>query len=228
MKIGIVGTVFENTFGVRKTYMEWIDKLFPEANIVVLAPDSFEKDLNLLILPGGRDLIDSKKKPSYFDGHADPWFEYFDEHLLPQYIDAGTPIFGVCRGFQALCHSFGLKVIHHLPYHPFSQERTDEVHHILIPPEARNLLELDYSFLKVNSLHHQGISVNSATPEGFVVVGRDYYPSTKNRKEAIMGKLIEAFVIPEKGIAGVQWHPEEIDDDLSRQLLIEIIKKNDV
>ena len=102
-KIGIPGwMVGANSFGVTLPYAEFITNVLG-GELHILSPynGDIRRDLDLIVLPGGYDV-----NPLRYDEL--PWFstqnpnvilEAFDNFFLKKYIEANTPIFGICRGF---------------------------------------------------------------------------------------------------------------------------------
>lgn len=202
--IGIVGrTYYEGYFGAHNMYMKYLDRFGKVLVIPSWDTDSvcnfILDNVDLVVLPGGPDVLSVSygDAPHYFAGSAQPHLEYFDTYVLPWILREGVPIFGICRGIQALNVCMGGTLIQNIENHPTSKERTDLVHTV-------NIRGID---LKVNSMHHQGIArlANDLTslavsPDGIV--------------EAVVGN----------NIAAVQWHPEEIQDSLSEALITKLLK----
>lgn len=102
-KIGIVGwNTGENSFGITKPYYDYLSQ-FGQVHILVPQKGIVE-DLDLLVLPGGRDLnpLYYDEVPEVFCDNGDVLKEYFFKQNLPQYIASGTPIYGICLGFRYL------------------------------------------------------------------------------------------------------------------------------
>jgi putative glutamine amidotransferase len=219
--IGIVGWgMGENSFGATKPYVEYLKN---HGRLVILAPDEdIHPDLDLLVLPGGKDLSTHfyKQAPGMFNSDADQFKEYFFVNNLPKYIEAGIPIFGICLGFQQLCVHFGAKMKQHLVYHPTtpSDSRWECVHEVKVAPAYRYLLGEDVSgkkkdTFKSNSLHHQGVAQEDFPSTILDVVG------TSDK-----GTVLEAIKHKTLPIYGVQYHPEEIYDNLAWNMILELLK----
>ncbi len=112
-------------------------------------PYEFNKELDLLIIPGGADMNPTRgyvrNEPysslSFLQGNIDPFIEYFRHYLLDIYIDKGIPIVGICLGHQILGSRFGSKLMPHITNH------TEGLHTIKAGKDE----------LKVNTSHHQAI-----------------------------------------------------------------------
>jgi putative glutamine amidotransferase len=138
--------------------------------------------------------------------------------LIRRAVDAGVPVFGICRGFQEMNVAFGGTLhqkLHEVPGH--LDHRDDEsqplevqygpAHDVTLEPGGvlRSLATADR--IRVNSLHSQGIehlgeqlAVEARAPDG----------------------VVEAFRVREapRFALAVQWHPEwkVMSDPFSRAL----------
>jgi putative glutamine amidotransferase len=138
--------------------------------------------------------------------------------LIRRAVDAGVPVFGICRGFQEMNVAFGGTLhqkLHEVPGH--LDHRDDEsqplevqygpAHEVTLEPGGvlRSIAAADR--IRVNSLHSQGIehlgellAVEARAPDG----------------------VIEAFRVREARhfALAVQWHPEwkVMSDPFSRAL----------
>lgn len=206
-KIGIVGgTIGTNGFGINLDYIEFIRAL--EGEPILLFPDSEVKsDLDLLILGGGSDInpLRYNQIPSFYTSDSDPIKEYFDMCVLPLYIKANVPIFGICRGLQNLAVTFGYTLIQEC-YHPTNPK--DDPCKLVHKVHTTN-----NETFEVNSRHHQCVN-NKSTRDPFVL--------------ASFGTDIEAMRF-NNNIAGVQWHPENMNPGngfkWTINLINQIIKK---
>lgn len=229
-KIGIVAwATGDNSFGVTKPYLDFFSKF---GIVIMISPQQTDviEDLDLLVLPGGRDVAPYRygQAPGFWTGHPDVYLEHFDTQVLHKYISNNVAIFGICRGLQTLNVFFEGTLKQHLYNHPYSgSDRKDCVHLLnlnLEPFNNSNCFKLTkdltdktiFSKFRVNSLHHQAIDD----------LGKDFsvVAYTKNYNNDV-----EAIIHNKLPIAAVQYHPEEIHDALSynliTQLLFPIIKK---
>lgn len=126
--------------------------------------------------------------------------------LLRAAAEAGTPILGICRGFQEMNVAFGgtlLQEVHFTPgkldHRGLGNTVTEKYEHIShqIAFTEQGLLQqwTGMTAIEVNSLHHQGV--------------RTLAPNLKIEATAPDG-LVEAFSMPKAPgfVFGAQWHPE--------------------
>ncbi len=170
--------------------------------------------LDGLLLTGSR----SNVHPSRYGADVNPNVTLFDEDrdatafpLIHAAVEAGVPIFGICRGAQELNCAFGgtlHQLVHELPGNLDHRAVQDLPQHLKyfpaheIAPAKGGWLEtilrqhgFDFSDLKINSLHAQavaelgsGIAVEARAPDGVI--------------EAISMPGASAWTF------AVQWHPE--------------------
>lgn len=235
-KIGIVTSIDEKTgnIGVNKYYFLFAS-LFGEP---VLIPHNspVNKNLDLLILPGGADINPERyqKSPELFTQRPDIYKEYFDLHILPEYIEQRTPIFGICRGHQTLAVHFGMKLIQNF-YSSVSEYKfgtTNESSYINMGHPKLDLIEdqiLSRKILKHkhngknnvpfhssfiynhNSRHHQIIDESSLNENVSILA---YHDTLFN---------IEGLIYENYPAITVQWHPEIFEDTLSVILINELL-----
>lgn len=206
-KIGIVGwNTGENSFGVTKPYLEWLSQF---GDVEILTPKKgIVQDLDLLILPGGLDLNPSASDvvPSYYTSNSDVMKQYFYDVNLDQYLKIGTPIFGICLGFQQLCVKFGGTLVQNYPFDHSVKHRGDLVDELVV---LKHLTVT--SKPKVNSLHHQGC---------FELPNEMIIAREKTHGNIEVAKFNETTY-------GVQYHPEEIYDTLSKYIINLLLKNNE-
>jgi len=165
----------------------------------------YAMELDGLVLQGGNDVAPQ----SYGESPLDPrWAgdivrDRYEMELINAFVEAGKPVFGICRGLQVINVNFGgtlyqdiatqqPEAIRHV--NPGHYERN--LHRVCIEPGTR-LGQLCGGPLEstINSIHHQGIK---GLAPSFVVEAR--CPDDG---------MIEA--IRHTGpayVAAVQWHPE--------------------
>lgn len=175
--------------------------------------------LDGLMLAGGGDV-----EPHHFGqepieqlGETTPLRDRFELALLKEAAQMGLPVFGICRGLQVMNVSAGgtlyqdLKTQHperglSLMEHKQTAAYEVPTHKVAIMQNSllSSLYAGDEDTAMVNSMHHQAI--DRVSPEYRVTaVGRD------GVVEAIEHRS-------RKNWFAVQWHPERLEDRLSRSL----------
>lgn len=118
-------------------------------------------------------------------------------------IEAGRPVFGICRGFQELNVLFGGTLspdicagAHHRGGHWPFDEQFEHRHDIELEPDGRLAQVTGHRRATVNSVHEQGVE-RLGTGLAVEAVARD-------------DRLVEAFSAAPCGgtVMAVQWHPE--------------------
>jgi len=228
-KIAIVGHFTgENSFGISKPYLFFWQR-FGEVSLI----SPFEKhvrDVDLLVMPGGQDVDPYRYLTPEDDTHlyvGTPCMqkERFDRFLLPKYIEAKIPIFGICRGHQSLAVHFNAKLTQHM-YHETNPsndgaktmhkvETYDFIKHIIPTMHDYNDLNFD-----VNSRHHQ---VVMNCPQNATVIGRY---NGKEKKHWEEGDIEALTYFPNYPAHSVQWHPEDKQDDFSIRLINHLLNLN--
>ncbi len=157
-----------------------------------------------LLLPGGADL-----DPALYGESPHPAVaveEARDDLELAAWHAArarGVPIFGVCRGFQAINVFSGGRLVQHLEGHD-SQPEAPEAHPLLLDPGSHLAAILGESepmlSTEVNSYHHQAVRPADLAPG---LVASAVAPHDD-------GELVEALEAadPADWLVGVQFHPE--------------------
>lgn len=170
-----------------ENYLEY----FKEFNIKVLKPgDTIE---GVLILAGGPDIgINTNRDQLELD-----W--------IKEALEQQLPILGICRGMQLLNVFFGGEVTS-LDDVIVEEHRSDES---FKKDEDHDLNTSKFHFVKnfsnlkymlVNSRHHQYCS---KLAENFTVTH-----TTLKQSSPTEDVIAESFIDHQKGILGVQWHPE--------------------
>ena len=216
-RIGIVGaSTGENSFGTGKHYLNFAS-LFGIPHI--LMPDEdIQEDLSLLILPGGLDINPANydEAPGFYTSNQDVFKEYFYLQKLQGYIDAGVPVFGICLGLQQLNVHFGGKLTQNLYGHPQSPDRFRYAHSV-VPADGKHV------GFEVNSHHHQGVFLSQL---GAGLKPLLYEERSENKKVWVeKNPLVEAFVHESLPVAAVQFHPEEVNNHFTMELIESIIRK---
>ncbi|MFI9274230.1 gamma-glutamyl-gamma-aminobutyrate hydrolase family protein [Kitasatospora sp. NPDC052896] len=178
----------------------------PEHAPELLAP------LDGLVVSGGGDV-----NPALYGQPADPHTDppeperdAFEGALLRAALAAGLPLLAICRGMQLLNVVCGGSLVQHLPdlvgHHGHGAVEGGRYDHHPVRPLPGTLLAelLPEPVLSVPTLHHQaadrigeGLRVSALAEDGTV--------------EAVEGP---GFVL------GVQWHPEQGDDQRLTEALV--------
>ena len=164
--------------------------------------------LDGIVLPGSASNVEPHRyagSPSVPGTLHDPDRDATTLTLIPQAIEMGVPLLGICRGFQEMNVAFGgtlLQRVHEVPGH--MDHRDDEsaaleiqygpAHEVRLEPGGLFSKLAGADEIRVNSLHWQGIErlgkdlvVEARAPDG----------------------LIEGFQVRNSRFAvAVQWHPE--------------------
>jgi gamma-glutamyl-gamma-aminobutyrate hydrolase PuuD len=178
------------------------DGLIHRSNIRL---SDYAKHLDGLVLQGGADIAPE----SYGETALNPeWAgdrvrDVYEMELLHEFVEAGKPVLGICRGIQILNVAFGGTL-----YQDIATQVPGAADHRNWDIYDANRHEIDIAAgsrladlypgaerVTVNSVHHQAVK---DVAEGFVV-------------EAVSATdgIVEALRLPgERFVAGVQWHPE--------------------
>ena len=171
-----------------------------------LALDDYAQALDGLVLQGGNDVAPEcyGQAPLKPEWAGDPVRDKYEIELINAFINAGKPVFGVCRGFQLLNVMFGGTL-----WQDIASQRPESLDHREIGRYEKHFHPVEFvpgsrlaqlypgqARTVANSIHHQGIK--DLAP-GFVVEAR--CPDDG---------VIEAIrrTTPGAYVAGVQWHPE--------------------
>lgn len=167
------------------------------ALIDALDAPALAQRLDGLLLTGSRSNVASRR----YGGH---WPDERDEvafALAGRMIEAGRPVFGICRGLQELNVLFGGTLTRDLAGHHLGDEVPFEAlfahdHMVTLSPNGMLAGATGVARLTVNSVHRQGVE---RLGDGLAVEAR-----------ADEDGLIEAFSARPNGapVLAVQWHPE--------------------
>lgn len=157
-----------------------------------------------LLLPGGADL-----DPALYGEEPHPAVavegarDDLEQAAWTAARERGIPIFGVCRGFQAINVFSGGTLVQHLEGHD-SPTSAPGSHPLRLDPDSRLAAILGESEplrrTEVNSYHHQAVRPDDLAP-GLVASAVAPHDG---------GELVEALEAddPDDWLVGVQFHPE--------------------
>ena len=211
--VGISDPCSTNGVIDRANYVESVRRAgFTPVVMCRAAPEAVDEAvsrLDVLVMTGGEDFAPALygAAPSPRLGRVNAVRDEFDFALLRSAVRHEVPVFGICRGLQAINVFFGGTLYQDLPSeYPFrSAERhscrlcgmtqRDHMHDILVEPHSRLRGVLGVGRIGVNSSHHQavkalapGLRISARSPDGVVeAVECGWFPA-----------------------AGVQFHPEAL------------------
>lgn len=162
--------------------------------------------LDGILLPGGTDI-----QPAYYHEEVrvelKPVCTQLDElefALLHYALNRNMPIFGICRGMQALNVALGgnlyqdiaLEYSGSLKHVAGERNRVELVHDVYLEQGSRMAHIADTERFPVNSIHHQALK---QLGQGVRIIGR--------AKDGIVEAIeVDGY----RFVMGVQFHPEEI------------------
>lgn len=162
-------------------------------------------ELDALVLQGGADVspLTYGETPLRPEWKGDRIRDMYEIDLLQEFVAAGKPVLGICRGLQLINVAFGgtlyqdiaEQLRHEVEHH--DAEVFDRNFHAIrfVPGSGLAVLYPNADSVRVNSIHHQAVKT----------LGRDL--------------VIEALSVPDgvveairwqgpSYVLGVQWHPE--------------------
>ncbi|MER5221035.1 gamma-glutamyl-gamma-aminobutyrate hydrolase family protein [Streptomyces flaveus] len=160
--------------------------------------------LHGLMIAGGSDVHPDRygQPPHAASGPFDPERDAWEVALLRAVLEAGLPVFGICRGMQLLNIVLGGTLTQHLPdtvgsdVHNPTRDRFG-LHRVRTAPDSR-LHQVIGAEADVPTYHHQAVDVVA--------------PDLTATAWAEDG-TVEAIEDSSGRILGVQWHPEAGDSD---------------
>ncbi len=163
-----------------------------------------------LLLTGGEDI-----DPAYYGAERSPKLgavdherDRFELALFTAARERGLPVLGICRGLQLINVALGGTLYQDLPSerpsdvdHNPDSSRHARAHHVRLAPGSRAARVLGVDRLVPNSFHHQAVKQLGA---GLVASGWSD------------DGLVEAIETSEgPWLLAVQWHPEEMHEDVT-------------
>jgi putative glutamine amidotransferase len=193
----------------------------PRESIQIVTPGSAPAGpFDALVLGGGVDVDPARYGRERLDNgtvEVDAERDAIDFALLERAERAGAPVLAICRGLQVVNVARGGTLVQDIPserpsdlVHQRERDRT-RMDHAVRPEKGTLLSEIaGAAEFPVNSRHHQaiddvgeGLRVSGVAPDGVL--------------EAVEGS-------GESWLVAVQWHPENLRDDVSLGLFREFAK----
>lgn len=219
VKIGIVPAL--NKEGEANVLQKYIDYITIGGADAVLLPhpitavsDEALKECDSFMLLGGADIDPDRygEQPIAALGETIPVRDEYEFAIFKRIFDTGKPILAICRGMQLVNCALGGKLYQDLPTqtkteisHRCADEKCASYHMASFKEGTYLHGVLGGEPFEVNSYHHQaikllgdGLAVMASAPDGTI--------------EAVYhtGKRI---------LWGFQWHPERLDNSVSRFII---------
>jgi putative glutamine amidotransferase len=184
-----------------------------------------------VVLSGGPDVDPARYNGRVAHARAQPERyrrdrDDFEFALVRATRERGVPTLCICRGIQAANVAFGGTLIedvreefaerytiHHRQTYENGLDRADYApdHEVTLDPRSFVARICGASIVRTNSMHHQALR---DLGDGLVAVGR----TSDGVIEAVDATFPHPFFL------GVQWHPEELDDEPNRRLFAELVR----
>ncbi|SFO90235.1 putative glutamine amidotransferase [Amycolatopsis arida] len=214
--VGLTTYVEPTRFGVWAVdaavlHRSYLDCVVRAGGVPVLLPPVTDGHAELvstvdaLVLVGGADIDPARYgRPPHPATVTRPERDAFEFALLDAALAAGLPVLGVCRGMEVLNVALGGTLVQHLPEvagHAAHQPAvaTFGTTEITLAEGSRAAAILGRRTTS-HCYHHQAVERlgNGLVPVGWAADG-----------------TVEAVELPaERFVLGVQWHPEQVGDDL--------------
>lgn len=164
----------------------------------------YARHLDGLVLQGGADVapMTYAETPARPEWQGDRTRDLYELELLHEFVDAGKPVLGICRGCQLINVAFGgtlhQDVATHVPdAQPHVHTSYDAHRHAIAFPPGSSLGAMFPGTPRalVNSIHHQAVKE----------LGRDIHVEAVSEPDGV----IEAIRYQRAPfVMGLQWHPE--------------------
>ncbi|HEV7817077.1 MAG TPA: type 1 glutamine amidotransferase [Janthinobacterium sp.] len=164
----------------------------------------YARHLDGLVLQGGADVSpqtysEVATRPEW---NGDRARDVYELELLHEFVDAGKPVLGICRGCQLINVAFGGTLYQDIASDlPTAQEHVNTLYdshrHTILFPKGSSLAPLfpKNGAALVNSIHHQAVKD----------LGRDVTVEAVSQPD----NIVEAIRYQRaRFVMGLQWHPE--------------------
>jgi len=164
----------------------------------------YARHLDGLVLQGGADVspMTYAESPTRPEWNGDRARDVYELELLHEFVDAGKPVLGICRGCQLINVAFGGTLYQDVATNvpealAHVHEDYDAHRHAIVFPPGSSLGKMfpDQKRPIVNSIHHQAVKD----------LGRDIHVEAMSDPDGI----VEAIRYQRAPfVMGLQWHPE--------------------
>ena len=164
--------------------------------------------LDGLVLQGGADVspLTYGEQPIKAQWNGDGIRDRYEIDLLHEFVAAGKPVLGICRGLQLINVAFGGTL-----YQDIAEQRGGALNHVHADAYDQHFHEISFvagsalarlypemGAARVNSIHHQGVKT----------LGKDLAAEALS----VPDEVVEALRWQGPSyVMGVQWHPEFLD-----------------
>ena len=169
--------------------------------------DDYARWLDGLVLHGGADVWPGSYGEAPLQAHwsGDRQRDEYEKALVRAFVDAGKPVFGVCRGLQLLNVAFGGTLYQDITtqvpesfMHRDAESYDQNFHSVdIVAGSQLSSLYPGVERVRVNSIHHQAI--------------KDLSPEFEAEAFSVTDGIVEAIRRKDRSksyIAATQWHPE--------------------
>jgi len=207
---------FQNTAYIRYLEQAECDQVLLPTLENLEKISSLVSKLDGLLLTGGDDVFSESYGEKAIDGkwRIDVQRTHYEIALIKEALKQKKPIYGICRGAQMINVALGGTLYQDIPQqvphfiqHQSLHKPVWHKHPIHIKQDSILYRILGKEEITVNSSHHQAI--------------KDLASGLRDIARA-SDDVIEAVQLDGSPfVLGVQWHPEEMQDDSSSQLILE-------
>jgi gamma-glutamyl-gamma-aminobutyrate hydrolase PuuD len=164
----------------------------------------YARHLDGLVLQGGADVspMTYSETPTRPEWNGDRARDVYELELLHEFVEAGKPVLGICRGCQLINVAFGGTLYQDVATNvpgaaPHVHDIYDAHRHSIVFPHGSSLRKMfpRQERAVVNSIHHQAVKD----------LGRDIHVEAMSEPDGV----IEAIRYQRAPfVMGLQWHPE--------------------